>query len=40
MATVASKDDSYMEREMDLKEELISALEKLRKSRMKKNSLK
>ena len=40
MGTIASKNDSDMEGEVDLKEELISALEELRKSRMKNNSLK
>ena len=40
MKTVNSEDDSDVEGEVDLKAELISALEELRKSRMKNNSLK
>ena len=40
MGTVTLEDDSYMEGEVALKVELISALEELRKSRMKNNSLK
>ena len=38
--TQASEDDSDVEGEVDLKVELISALEELRKSRMKNKSLK
>ena len=38
--TVASEDESDMEGEEDLKEELISSFEKLRTSTMKNNSLK
>ena len=37
MGTVASEDDSNMEGEVDLKVELISALEELRKIRIKDN---
>ena len=40
MGTVASEYDSYIEGEVDLKAELIRALEQLRNSRMKNNSLK
>ena len=40
MGTLASEYDSDMEGEVDLKEELISSLEELRKRRIKNNSLK
>ena len=40
MGTVTQEDDSDVEGEVDLKAELISALEELRKSRMKNKSLK
>ena len=40
METVASEDDLDVEGEVDLKVELISALEELRKSRMKNKYLK
>ena len=40
MGTVASKDDSDMEEEVDIKPKLIRSLEELRKSGMKNNSLK
>ena len=40
MGIVASKDDSDMEEEVDIKPKLIRSLEELRKSGMKNNSLK
>ena len=40
MGTLTQEDDSDVEGEVDLKVELISSLEELRKSRMKNNSLK
>ena len=39
METINSKDDSKMEGVVDLKAELMSALEELKKSRMKNNYL-